>query len=77
MKVYGLLYRLNELVSYNFDYDSRIRIRRLAIRFRSSQQKRGVLTMKLNCIWSGGFCSGVLGSVDYHFIAISPRPTLI
>ena len=39
--------------------------------------KRGVLGITLKCIWWWGFSSGDLGSVEYPFIAITPRSTQI
>ena len=32
--------------------------------------------MTLNCIWTSFSSSGYLGSVEYSFIAITPRSTL-
>ena len=39
-------------------------------------QKGSILHMKLNCIWWWGSNSGDLGSVEYPFIAITPRSIL-
>ena len=40
------------------------------------EKKGSVLSMTLNCIWWFGSSSGALGSVEYIFISITPRPTL-
>ena len=37
----------------------------------------GALGMTLKCIWWEGSCVGDLGSIDYFFIAITPRSTVI
>ena len=44
---------------------------------RKTPQKRGVLSMTLNCIWWWGSSFEDLERVKYRFIAITPRSTLI
>ena len=43
----------------------------------SLPSKRSVLGMTMNCIWSWGSSSGILGCVEYLFTALTPRSTLI
>ena len=41
------------------------------------KKKVGNLVMTLNSIWWWGFCSGARGNVEYSFMVITPRSTMI